>query len=98
MQPAPALTTLFSHNLWANTTLLEHCAGLGEEQLDASIVGTFGSIRATLTHMARSEESYLHRIITRQPLRRTEGEPLPSWALNHPAWMAGPISRLWAAK
>ena len=39
MKPTDTLTTLFSHNLWANLRLLERCAGLTTEQLDATIVG-----------------------------------------------------------
>jgi len=80
MRPTDTLTTLFAHNLWANTTLLERCAALSDDQLDASIVGTFGSIRSTLVHITHSERSYLHRINTRQPLRRIEGEPIPTVA------------------
>jgi uncharacterized damage-inducible protein DinB len=36
MQPTDTLTTLFSHNLWANLRLLELCAALSREQLDGS--------------------------------------------------------------
>ena len=66
------LTTLYSHNVWANLRLLDVCAGLTDEQLDATISGTFGSIHDTLEHIVRSEESYLYRISTGQPLRRPE--------------------------
>ena len=75
MKPADTLTTLFSHNLWANVSMLEQCAGLSGEQLDATISGAFGSIRDTLQHFVRSEESYLYRIRTGQPLVRPEAEP-----------------------
>ncbi len=65
------LTTLFSHNLWANVRILEHCAELTNEQLDATISGAFGSIRDTLQHIVTSEQSYLYRIRTGQPLLRS---------------------------
>jgi uncharacterized damage-inducible protein DinB len=74
------LDTLFRHNLWANTLLFERCAGLSDEQLDFSILGTFGSIRATLQHIAYSEQSYLHRITTGKPLRRPQDAPPPTLA------------------
>jgi uncharacterized damage-inducible protein DinB len=45
------LTTLFRHHLWANLRLFERCAGLTNEQLDAPVVGTYGSIRDTLQHI-----------------------------------------------
>ncbi len=75
MKPTDTLTTLFSHNLWANVRILERCAGLTSEQLDATISGAFGSIRDTLQHVVTSEQSYLHRIRTGQPLQRPENAP-----------------------
>ena len=72
MKSADTLTTLFSHNLWANLRLLERCAELTSEQLDATISGVFGSIRDTLQHIVTSEQSYLYRIRTGQPLDRPE--------------------------
>ena len=48
MKPTDTLTTLFSHNLWANLRLLERCAALTSEQLDATISGAFGSIELHL--------------------------------------------------
>jgi uncharacterized damage-inducible protein DinB len=70
MKPTDTLTTLFSHNLWANLRLLERCAELTGEQLDATISGAFGSIRDTLEHIVTSEQSYFSRISTDQPRRR----------------------------
>ncbi len=70
--PTDTITTLFSHNLWANLGLFECCADLTSEQLDATISGTFGTIRETLQHIATSEQSYFSRISTGQPLRRPD--------------------------
>jgi len=75
MKPTDTLTTLFSHNLWANLRLLERCASLTSEQLDATIVGTYGSIHDTLQHIVRAERSYFSRTSTGQPYPRSEGEP-----------------------
>jgi uncharacterized damage-inducible protein DinB len=75
MKATDSLTTLFSHHLWANLRLLERCAGLSSEQLDATISGTFGSIRDTLQHFVTSEQSYFSRISTGQPRRRPEDAP-----------------------
>jgi uncharacterized damage-inducible protein DinB len=63
---ADTLTTLFSHNLWANLRLLERCAELTPEQLGASIPGSRGSIRDTLEHITSSERAYFSRISTGQ--------------------------------
>ena len=75
MNPTDSLTTLFQHHLWANLRLLERCAGLTSEQLDASIAGTFGSIRETLLHIVTAEQSYFSRISTGQPFRRPDDAP-----------------------
>ena len=75
MKPADSLTTLFSHHLWANLRLLERCAELTGEQLDATIPGAFGAIRDTLEHIVTSEQSYFSRISTGQPRRRPEDAP-----------------------
>ena len=75
MKPTDTLTTLFSHNLWANVHLFEQCAELTSEQLETTLSGTFGSIKDTLLHIARAEEAYLYRISTGQPIRRPENTP-----------------------
>jgi len=56
-----ALAELFRHNLWANCRLLDSCAGLSDELLDASTPGTFGRVRDTLRHIVDAEEGYLPR-------------------------------------
>jgi len=60
MKPSGTFTTTthFKHNLWANLRLLECCAEVLDEQLDATILGTFGSIRDTLAHIVQAEQSY----------------------------------------
>lgn len=75
MKPADTLTVLFSHNLWANLLLLEKCADLTSEQLDAAIAGTYGSIHDTLEHIVTAEKSYFSRISTGQPYRHPEDAP-----------------------
>jgi uncharacterized damage-inducible protein DinB len=74
------LTTLFSHHRWANLRILEACADLIDEQLDATLVGTYGSIRDTLQHIVVAEKSYLSRISTGQPYRR--GKDLPPLTIS----------------
>jgi len=75
MQPTDTLTILFRHNLWANLQLLESCATLTPEQLEATSVGTYGSIYDTLHHLVTAEQSYFSRISTGQPFRRPEDAP-----------------------
>jgi uncharacterized damage-inducible protein DinB len=74
MSSSDTLTTLFSHNLWANLRILEVCSELSDVQLDSSIMGTYGSIRETLRHIVRAEQSYFARISTGQPYQRHKDE------------------------
>ena len=53
-----ALLELVRHKTWATLGLIEHCRGLPDEHLDASIAGTFGTIRDTLRHLVDSDEGY----------------------------------------
>jgi uncharacterized damage-inducible protein DinB len=75
MNPTDTLTTLFHHNRWANVRILERCAELTAEQLDATIVGAYGSIRDTLQHIVTAERSYFSRISTGQRYNRPEDAP-----------------------
>lgn len=72
MESTDTLTTLFSHNLWANLRLLEACADLSEDQLAASIPGSQGSIRETLEHIVGAEMGYYTRISTGERWQRPE--------------------------
>ena len=61
----------YRQNEWANLLLIEACRSLSEEQLDATAVGTFGSIRDTLTHIVSAEGSYAFRLGHEPKLRLT---------------------------
>ncbi|MDX1449424.1 MAG: DinB family protein [Acidimicrobiia bacterium] len=52
----------FRQNEWANLALIDACRGLSDEQLDTSVEGVYGSIRATLQHIVSSETSYATRL------------------------------------
>lgn len=80
MEQADTLTTLFRHHQWATMRLIERCATLTSEQMDAAVVGGFGSIRDTLQHIVLSEQSYFSRISTGQPFRRPADAPPPTVA------------------
>jgi uncharacterized damage-inducible protein DinB len=75
MKPIDTLTTLFSHNLWANLHLIDLCATLNNEQLNFSILGAYGSIHDTLQHIVLSEQSYFSRISTGQRRQRPNDAP-----------------------
>ncbi|MEI7645312.1 MAG: DinB family protein [Chloroflexales bacterium] len=77
---ASVVTTLFAHNTWANLKLLEFCAQVSDAALDATAIGGYGSIRATLVHILRAEVSYVERVNGKRPPHALTGDPLPGFA------------------
>jgi uncharacterized damage-inducible protein DinB len=76
---ASVLTTLFEHNLWANLKLLDFCERLNDEQLDATAIGGFGSIRDTLLHIVGAEVSYVERVNGKLPPAWPSGDQFPGF-------------------
>jgi uncharacterized damage-inducible protein DinB len=77
------LLDLFRHKTWATLVLIEFCQRLEDADLDATTPGTYGSIRNTLTHLVRTEESYFARLTGRRlkpPIPEDMPAPLPELA------------------
>lgn len=74
---ADLITDFYRQNEWANLRLIEVCRGLTDEQLDATAVGAYGSIRGTLAHLVGSEAGYVRRLggSPRRALERGGGWP-----------------------
>ena len=53
------LSDAFAHHVWATLRLLDVCQGLGTEQLETAIPGTYGSILDTMRHLVGADSSYL---------------------------------------
>jgi uncharacterized damage-inducible protein DinB len=68
---------MFRHNLWANLRLIDTCSTLTDEQLSASVNGTYGPVRDTLLHMIKSEERYVALLTGQTPT--TSPEPFPGF-------------------
>jgi uncharacterized damage-inducible protein DinB len=66
------LLELFRHKTWATLRLIEYCQALSDEHLDATIPGTFGTIRETLHHLVDGDEGYF-RLVTGD----RSSQPLP---------------------
>jgi len=49
----------FDHHLWATLKLMDVCAELKPEQLEATAPGTYGSILQTMRHLVGADASYL---------------------------------------
>ncbi len=75
------LTTLFAHNTWANLKLLDFCEHLSDEQLDATAIGCFGSIRDTLRHIVGAEVSYVNRVNDKLPAKPLSPDQFPGFAV-----------------
>ncbi|RIK42270.1 MAG: hypothetical protein DCC58_11255 [Chloroflexi bacterium] len=75
------LVELCRHNAWANERLFAACEGLSEAQLDATLSGTFGSIRDTLLHIVGAQERFVTALAEAGPvLVFREREPFPGVA------------------
>ena len=76
-----SLIELFRHNAWANQRLFDACEGLSDVQLDATVVGTYGSIRDTLAHIVGAQEIYVAALAETGPDNAShERTPFPGLA------------------
>jgi uncharacterized damage-inducible protein DinB len=81
------LLELFRHKTWATLRLIEYCQALADEHLDATIPGTFGTVRETLRHLVGADEGYFS-ILTRKRL----SEPLPDGLVKLDDLPDGPVA------
>ena len=65
--PASVLADGFAHHVWATDRLLEACAALSPEQLQAPAPGAYGSVAATLRHLVATDVWYLTFFPVEQP-------------------------------
>lgn len=73
------LVELLKHNTMMNDRLLEVCRGLSDEQLATTVHGTYGSIGATLVHVAGGQNSYAARFFGKERPERLPEEPFPGF-------------------
>jgi uncharacterized damage-inducible protein DinB len=70
------LARFFEHNHWANLQLIQACAALSDEQLDAEPQSaTKGSIHLTLWHLLDTQQTYLSQLIGREPRFQSQAPP-----------------------
>ena len=70
---------LLKHNTMMNDRLLDVCRGLTDEQLEATVEGTYGTIGATLVHVAGGQQSYAARFFRRERPQRLAETPFPGF-------------------
>ena len=73
------LVEFFRHNAMMNGRLMEACRRLSPEQLGATATGTYGSVGATLVHIANSQEGYAARLLDTERPERLPEEPFPGF-------------------
>ena len=61
------LARLFAFNRWANLAMAEACRQLTREQLEEPVPGIYGSVRATLVHLAQAEGRYVSLLASAAP-------------------------------
>ena len=53
------LDDAFAHHMWATLQVMDVCADLGPDQLEATAPGTYGTILDTLRHIVAADSGYL---------------------------------------
>lgn len=84
------LEKTFEYNNWANSRIIEACATLTDEQLDAEPKSaTKGSIRGTLSHLVTSQQGYLRLLTVPLEARLQPVPPPPFGELGRAASLSG---------
>ena len=65
--PETTLAEFIRYNNWANQQLMKACQKLSEEQLAATLPGSYGTIRDTLEHIIQGEEFYVELLTGHRP-------------------------------
>ena len=87
------LADAFDHHVWASLLLLDTLAVLSDEQLAATVPGTYGSILDTARHLVGSDRWYLFNL-SRGAIDQIEengmtiAELRPAMAADAAAWAA----------
>jgi uncharacterized damage-inducible protein DinB len=70
------LRRLLEYNTWANLRIIDACAALNDEQLDAEPnASTKGSIRVTLWHLMAAQQRYVWRATGQEPTFNWQAPP-----------------------
>lgn len=66
---------LFRHHAWATQALIDHCAGLPPDTLQATAPGTTDTIHHTLVHLVAADGRYLWLMTGAMPSVRESAPP-----------------------
>jgi uncharacterized damage-inducible protein DinB len=92
------LVEFFRHNAMMNQQLMEACRQLPPEQLGATAIGTYGSVGATLVHIANSQEGYAARLLATERPERLPEDPFPGFEALSERFVSGNAQLEEAAK
>jgi uncharacterized damage-inducible protein DinB len=73
------LLEFFRHNAMMNGRLLEVCRQLPPDQLEATATGIYGSMGATLVHIANAQVGYAARLVDTEPPESLPEAPFPGF-------------------
>lgn len=73
------LIEFFRHNTMMNERLVEACRPLTPAQLSATVTGTYGTVSATLVHIANSQVGYAARLLDVERPERLSEDPFPGF-------------------
>jgi uncharacterized damage-inducible protein DinB len=75
------IVDFFRHNTMMNNRLLDACRDLSPEQLATTATGTYGTVGATLVHVANSQVGYANRFLGLEspPPGRLPEDPFPGF-------------------
>ncbi len=73
------LSEFFRHNTMMNERLLEACRRLSPEQLQATAPGTYGTVAATLVHIANAQVGYAARLLDDERPEPLPEDPFPGF-------------------
>ena len=79
MPRVDVVVELFRHNTMMNRRLLDACRRLSPEQLGATTPGTYGTVSATLVHIANAQEGYAARLLDVERPERLKEDPFPGF-------------------
>jgi uncharacterized damage-inducible protein DinB len=73
------MVEFFRHNSMMNQRLLDTCRQLSSKQLSTTATGTYGSIGATLVHIANSQVGYAARLLDIERTVSLQDDPFPGF-------------------
>jgi uncharacterized damage-inducible protein DinB len=73
------MSEFFRHNSMMNERLMEACRPLSPEQIGATAIGTYGTIGATLVHIANAQVGYAARFLGTERPERLPEDPFPGF-------------------